>query len=172
LRARVNCLCRTGAPNAWAAVTAVTAEQITRSDRQPIQILPRAGGGAGAAAASTATISLSVTDRGDPVRVGDEYSYVLAIQNAGDRPDSDVALSVMLPDGVTFINATGPAEYRLVGKEVQFNPVRELRTIDSLTYQLRVRADRPGTVRLGAKAASRATPQGIVTEETTLIAGP
>jgi len=169
LRSQVNCLCRTGAPNAWASVTAVSAEQITRTDRQPIQILPRAGG---VAAAPSATISLTVTDRGDPVRVGDEFAYVLSIQNAGDRPDSYVALTVSVPEGVAFLNATGPSDYRVVAREIQFNPVRELRTIDSLTFVVRVRAERPGTVRLGAKATSRATPQGILTEETTLIAGP
>jgi uncharacterized repeat protein (TIGR01451 family) len=169
LRARVNCLCRTAAPNAWASVTAVSAQQITRTDRQPLQIVPAATGGP---VNPAATIALTVTDRGDPVRVGDQFSYVLSVQNAGDRPDADIALVVSLPDGITFRGATGPAEYRLVGRELQFSPIRELRTIDSLTFVIQVQADRPGTARLAAKATSRATPQGVVTEETTLITGP
>jgi uncharacterized repeat protein (TIGR01451 family) len=165
----VNCLCRSAAPNAWASVTAVSAQQISRTDRQPLQIVPAAASGP---ANPAATIALTVTDRGDPVRVGDEFSYVLSVQNAGDRPDTDVALVVTLPEGITFRGATGPAEYRLVGRELQFTPVRELRTIDSLTFVVRVRADRPGTARLSAKVTSRATSQGVVTEETTLITGP
>jgi uncharacterized repeat protein (TIGR01451 family) len=169
LRARVNCLCRSAAPNAWASVTAVSAEQITRTDRQPLQIVPGVGG---AAASPAATIALTVTDRGDPVRVGEEYSYVLSVQNAGDRPDAEVALVVTLPDSIAFRSATGPAQYRVVGRELQFSPVPELRTIDSLTFVVRVQADRPGTARLAAKVTSRATPQGVVTEETTLITGP
>ena len=169
LRARVNCLARTAVPNAWASVTAASAEQITRTDRQPLQIVPAVGG---AATSPAATIALTVTDRGDPVRVGDEFSYILSVQNAGDRPDADVALVVTLPDEITFRSATGPAENRVVGRELQFSPVRELRTIDSLTFVVRVQAARPGTARLAAKVTSRATPQGVVTEETTLITGP
>jgi uncharacterized repeat protein (TIGR01451 family) len=53
-----------------------------------------------------ADVSLANTDFADPVSVGDNVVYTLAVHNAGPSPAADVAVADTLPSGLTLVSAT------------------------------------------------------------------
>ncbi len=53
-----------------------------------------------------ADLSLTKSGSPDPVRVGDQLTYTLAVHNAGPQTATGVTLSDTLPGGVTFDSAT------------------------------------------------------------------
>jgi len=53
-----------------------------------------------------ADLSITKTDSPDPVRVGQQLTYAVTIDNAGLSPATDVSVSDTLPAGVTFDSAT------------------------------------------------------------------
>jgi uncharacterized repeat protein (TIGR01451 family) len=57
----------------------------------------------------SADLSIAKTDSPDPVRVGQNLTYSLAVHNAGPDSAASVQVSDTLPTGVTYVSATSTA---------------------------------------------------------------
>ena len=61
-----------------------------------------------AASATNADLSVVLTDTPDPVTAGTNLSYTATVANAGGDSASDVAVTVAVPAGTTFVSSNAP----------------------------------------------------------------
>lgn len=162
VRLQVNCRCRQAAGRACNRVMVTTAEGSRADDEICVEISPASGG-----------LELVVTDLRDSVQVGRELTYEIVVRNTRRTPDQRIALTVTAPPEMTpvRIGTGGPQEtqFTIDGRTIRFEPVREMRAGESLRYEVRMRAERPGEVRLRAVLSSAGSVTPIVQEETTTI---
>jgi uncharacterized repeat protein (TIGR01451 family) len=85
-----------------------------------------------------------VVDLDDPVEVGSETEYEIRVVNQGSTPAVNVTIKAVLPEGLTFVRAEGPAPYRTQGREVLFDPVPKLAAQADAVYRVRVQAKAAG----------------------------
>jgi uncharacterized repeat protein (TIGR01451 family) len=95
--------------------------------------------------AQTADLSIDKTDSADPVAVGSEFTYSLAVANAG--PDAATGVEVVdnLPNEVDFVSATpSQGTCELQGSKRVNCALGSLANGGSAMVQIRVRAQRDG----------------------------
>jgi hypothetical protein len=127
-----------------------------------------------AAAPATSGLSMTVSALHEPVAVGKELTYVIQVTNGGKTEDSQVVLTVRVPDEMipALLGMHGPTRANVQGKTVEFQPVDRFRPGDTLTYRVRVQAKTAGDVRLKAELTSRNQRQPIPAEaRTTIVPG-
>jgi len=132
---------------------------------------PREKAPAAKTGATGAGLTITVSDLRDPVNAGKELTYEIRVTNPSPNSDHQVKLTVTLPEAMAFVplGTSGPAEYQAQDRTVQFGPVAEIHAGETLTYRVRVRAEKPGTMRLRVEMSSRGQPQPVVQEETTEV---
>ncbi len=117
-------------------------------------------------------LSLTVTDLRGMVAVGKEFTYVIQIANGGIAPDRNITVTAVAPEGMTPVRlgTTGPTEQPTFdGQTVQFQPVPEIKPGQTLTYRVRVRAQRAGKAAFRVQATSQGHRQPLLAEETTEV---
>jgi uncharacterized repeat protein (TIGR01451 family) len=62
-----------------------------------------------AAAPGTANLQIKKTDSPDPVRVGQQLTYTIAVEDLGPSPATGVTVTDNLPRTVDLVSATGPS---------------------------------------------------------------
>lgn len=95
-------------------------------------------------------IGVTIASLDEPTVVGRDIRYVVRVTNNGQRPQRGLVLETTLPDGLTARRAgtQGQVTPRFDGQAIRFDPFAELQAGESITYQLRVRADRAGKYEL------------------------
>ncbi|MBX3439784.1 MAG: DUF11 domain-containing protein, partial [Planctomycetaceae bacterium] len=119
----------------------------------------------------TASLVMKVADLDDPVEVGTETAYEVTISNEGTAESRDVALACELPEGLTFLTADGPSQYRLSSNQIVFQPVTEVGPGESLTYRIHVKGNVVGDKRFRCRLTSGTLTQPLFTEEVTKFYG-
>jgi uncharacterized repeat protein (TIGR01451 family) len=61
-----------------------------------------------AAAPGTANLKITKSDSPDPVRVGQQLTYTIGVEDLGPSPATGVTVTDNLPRGVDLVSATGP----------------------------------------------------------------
>lgn len=177
----INCRCVASAPRACNRVTVTTAEGARADSEACLEVRPRTGGTAprpaptaGPSTATAGNLTLSIADLRDQIAVGNEVTYELKITNNGRAADQQVVVSVTAPAEMTPISngSGGPARFTISGQSVRFEPFGEIRPGETLTYQVRMRANRAGTARVRAQLQTRGTTRPIAAEETTTVFAP
>ncbi|MBI2825893.1 MAG: DUF11 domain-containing protein [Planctomycetia bacterium] len=167
---RVQCRCVAAAARACVRATIATAEGARNSSDACLEIVPDAAA-APPPPAAAARLGMTIADIGDPVSVGRETTYEVKITNAGAAPDRQVALVATVPAEMTpsVVGTSGPSRGQIAGKTIRFDPVAELKPGETLTYQIRARADRPGQLTFTAQATSAGLPAGTTQQESTTV---
>ena len=100
-----------------------------------------------------------------------ELTYEIGVANPASASDNDVVVVATLPEGMTFVplGTSGPALYKPEGQTVRFEPVAEIHAGETLTYRLRVRANKAGQMRVGAEVTSRRQAEPLAKQETTEV---
>ena len=70
---------------------------------------------------NVAAILLELVDTNDPVPVGQNEVYEIRITNQGSKQDSNVVLTMTLPEGLNFVSGGGDATANAQDKTVTFN---------------------------------------------------
>ncbi len=100
-------------------------------------------------------LSIQITDTPDPVQVGRDLTYSIAIQNNGPDAASNVTVTNTLPDGVTFVSAeSSQGSAGVAGNQI----IASLGTLQSnavVTIKILVNPKTPGTLadQVGVTAA-------------------
>ena len=113
---------------------------------------------------------LEIAKGADPLSVGEEATYTFNAINQGDGIAQTVVLTVAVPDELEVLKDKLEPTARLDGQTVTFS-VPALAAGSKGTFVLKVRALKPGDVRLTAKLLCDQMRQGgpLTSEETTTI---
>jgi uncharacterized repeat protein (TIGR01451 family) len=162
----VQCTCIAPAARANGKVTVVDQTGLPQSQQAPVQILPAQ------AAPGANDLKVQVTGRNNPVNAGSFASYSIIITNLSANPQRQVKLNVAVPENMTFVDVPQSyVKYSVIGRNVQFEPLLEMKPGESVPYELRLRADRQGTGQINAEATSATTPKPLTGSTTTSIVG-
>ena len=117
---------------------------------------------------------LTLSDLGDPVRVGEKARYYVTIRNARRSTDRAVVLTVVLPERNSGFTATPPPAIRydtsLDRRMVTFSPIAEMRSEETVEFVIEVTLNEPGPAVLRAQVTSQNSPQPVTAEEDTTFA--
>jgi len=161
---QVEYLC-TGPGTKVSIYTYVSSPQVQANAEASLTIEPASVAGA----LRPPELGVTVADLKDPVVQGDKVTYVITIQNQGQRPDFQLSVTAALSSHLVDarIGTSGPAPYEPQGQQIRFRPVEQIRPGEKLTYRIVALARSPGDAELTVKVQSQSlsTPQSF-TEKT------
>ncbi len=142
---------------------------LMRVDDHYVEILPgRDTGGVtpGGPAPAGGTLRLAIEPFSDTLRAGQRTTLRFLIENQANTPEEQVVLSIVFPPELTpDINTmTNTANVRgaMVGNELRFNPIAQLRPTERLEFLVPANVNQSGVVNVGAQLTSRAVAQPVV----------
>jgi uncharacterized repeat protein (TIGR01451 family) len=107
-----------------------------------------------------AGLTLDVEKDADPVPVGKTVMFTFVVRKSGPALAAKVGLSVVLPEGVQYVDARGKSAGTQEGRTVNFAPLAEMVSGDEAVYSVTVRAERAGEVNVRATLTSEPLPSG------------
>jgi uncharacterized repeat protein (TIGR01451 family) len=120
---------------------------------------------------SLPALLVSVVDEVDPVRVNEEVAYVIYVENQGTAPDTNVRLTIDLPQELEFIRVEGRTEAQAEGQQITLNPIEQLAPGDRVVWRLYARATQEGSVTLAVDMTSDNQTDPVRSEEPTRLFG-
>ncbi len=90
---------------------------------------------------------LEVIDQNDPVAVGDNVVYEIAITNQGSAPAHNVTIKVELEDNQTYLTSSGNTPSSVSGRTVNFSPISSIPVGGKAVYHVTVRTTAAGDTR-------------------------
>ncbi len=124
---------REGELMATATATAYCAEPVTDSSRTVIT--------------GIAASRVEVLDLEDPVEVGTNTTYVITVTNEGTAADSNIRISIVLDDKLQYVTSAGATAGSVMGKTINFAPLRSLEPKNKATWRVVVRGAVAGDAR-------------------------
>jgi uncharacterized repeat protein (TIGR01451 family) len=112
---------------------------------------------------------LEVVDTEDPIEVGNDTSYEVRVTNTGSKTETDIRLTVAVPEKMQFKGAQGPVRYHEEGKTVIFEPVAKLAPRADAIFRLNVKALSPGDVRFKVQVTSTHLVEPVIEMEATRL---
>ncbi|GJQ22861.1 hypothetical protein BIY37_09965 [Candidatus Brocadia sapporoensis] len=94
-----------------------------------------------------AAILLEVIDIADPIEVGENETYEIAVTNQGSDYSTNIKIYCTLEDTMQYISSAGPTKGTFVGNTVIFDPLPSLAPKATTTWKVVVKALSPGDVR-------------------------
>ncbi len=91
-------------------------------------------------------ILLEVIDIDDPVRVGDETTYVITATNQGSAVGTNIKINATI-ENMTSLEVGGATSGTINGASVDFAPLATLAPKEKAEWRVRVRADQSGDTR-------------------------
>jgi len=90
---------------------------------------------------------LEVVDVEDPIEVGSNVTYIIAITNQGSAEGENIAIQCELPEEQEFVSAEGPTPDTIKGKIVTFAPLPSLDVKAKVSYRVVVKGIEANDVR-------------------------
>jgi uncharacterized repeat protein (TIGR01451 family) len=117
---------------------------------------------------------LSLVDQTDPVQVGQVEVYRVTVLNQGSGADENVKVVCTLPEQFSFVDAQGSEQSSADGRTVTLGPINRLAPHERAAWDLRVKSEKAGDVRLEAKLTSDylSEDRPAISIEPTRIIGP
>lgn len=116
---------------------------------------------------SNSGIQVTLDDRGEQFKVGDQIEYLVVVRNAGQTPDSNVILTMKLPPQLRLKNYSGPvtaqtnsADWRTFGMA----PIQTLRAGETVQFEIIATVEQPGEIATRAEVSSLRMLQPAVQE--------
>ena len=114
-------------------------------------------------------ILIETVDKTDPVPVGENTVYEIFVKNQGSAPDLNINLTGTLPEGMTFVSATGDSDVSASGRDLTFGKIDELAPGGVVSWNVTVKADTAGKVKFKLNLVSDANPEAVEEEEPTTL---
>jgi uncharacterized repeat protein (TIGR01451 family) len=138
----------------------------TATDEQCVEIT----GEAEAPAADSLEVVISDAD---PVPVGTQFRYRIRVRNSGTTPQTNVALTVEVPESINIASIQAPVEIQNVKPPLlRFPAVKLLEPGKLVVYELHVTATQAGRMAIRAEASSNSVTNPIGSEESTDVFDP
>jgi uncharacterized repeat protein (TIGR01451 family) len=149
LRREVRYECLRQSQAAWTRLFVETAENVGLSRETTTEILPAPRAAAPPVAPSetapaqaeppqpkvTGQLKVSVGDSQDPLALNGKTTYIIVIENGMNVSDRNVAVTLQLPPGMSFVDLRGPVTARGMSNDrrtIQLTPIAEIRAGETL----------------------------------------
>lgn len=152
-RLQVNCRCLKPAAKACTYVKVTTQEGATTAGEGCVEVVR-----------GLSQLEAKVSSLTNPVAINSQVTVEIRLNNRGDGPDQNVAVLVVLPPELTFVQlgTFAPANrstFRGEGQNVRFQPVAEIAAGETLTFRVRAKAVQAGEAKVEVKLRSEGIPQ-------------
>lgn len=114
-----------------------------------------------------AAILLEMVDLADPVEVGADTTYCITVTNQGSTAGTNIRLTGVMSEPISFVNAKGPTKEKVDGKKILFDPIKTLGPGQSATYNVTVRGNKSCDTRFGVSVLSDQVKEPVIEEEST-----
>lgn len=114
-----------------------------------------------------AAILLEVIDVSDPVAVGENETYIITATNQGSAPDTNVTITCALEENQAYVSSSGATVGTSVGNLIRFAPLQTLPPKTKATWQVVVKALKPGDVRFKVSMNTDETDRPVEETEAT-----
>ncbi len=138
-----------------ATVTAYCADAVTKKIATQVSGVP--------------AVQVSVVDRVDPVKVGENTVYDVRVINQGTEEDLNIQLTGELKGPLQFVEGTGPSQVSGQEGGVQFGPVERLAPGETAHWQVTAKGTEAGNGHLHIQFKTSAAPKGAVSSEPTTV---
>ncbi len=99
-------------------------------------------------------LKLEVVDIDDPIRIGENGTYLITVTNQGSSNISNIRVSCGIEDQMSYISSTGPTKAQAAGNKINFQPLPNLSPNDKAIWQVTVKAVGPGDLRFKVEVDS------------------
>ncbi len=123
--------------------------------------------------ANAGNLKVNVAALNEPIGVGMQVTYRIELENQSKQADDDVAITLILPEGLKFKSLSPgdkyPVDSSSLGK-YEIRPVRTIRASEKLTpLELKATGEKVGAYKVQVEVRSKRNPKAIVTEVTTRV---
>lgn len=114
--------------------------------------------------AGVPAVTLDVTVSDDPVEVGGQTRYRIAVRNPGTQPVTQLRVVAILPEQLAAVRASGPADNKKEGPKIVFEPLT-LQPASEGRYEILTKALKPGDLRVRVEITAEQLTAGSVFQE-------
>jgi uncharacterized repeat protein (TIGR01451 family) len=116
-------------------------------------------------------VTIAVNDLQNPVAVGKEVTYQIAIKNNGPAAEQQVVVTVTIPDAMRPVSTgtEGPTRATIQGQTVRFETLPELAVNQPTAYYVRVSTLRAGNFTVHAEVTGSTLPKPLAGEAATQV---
>ncbi|HEV7281165.1 MAG TPA: hypothetical protein VGN57_13260 [Pirellulaceae bacterium] len=118
---------------------------------------------------SLAALAIGVADEQDPVAVGKQVSYLIAVENEGTAVDQNVRVTAQLPTNLEFVEGGGASDVTGEGRNLTFGPVESLAPGAKAEWRVLVQAKQAGNVRFEISVDSDKSATNVSAAEPTTL---
>lgn len=153
-----------------AVVAAAAAPAVPRTTPIP-------GGAAAPPPATNANnLKVSLVKMNDPIAVGGQVKYVVTIDNKSTSVDENVALTLLVPEGLKVSSIAPATQYKVSATgagSVELEPIKTIRPNETLpTLEILVTGERVGKFTFKVDVRSKLNPQGFEVETVSEVFAP
>lgn len=116
-------------------------------------------------------VLIEVVDKVDPVPVGENTVYEIAVKNQGTALDTNLQLTATLPESMEFVRGDGETKVTAEGKTINFGQLKEIAPGDVVSWTVQVKANQADKARLKVELTSDATDEPVIEQEPTTLYG-
>jgi uncharacterized repeat protein (TIGR01451 family) len=119
-----------------------------------------------------AALRVGTVDSVDPIRVGENVTYIVSVTNQGDDPAEGVVVSAIIPENLTIVDVDGRTEPVMQGNRLVLGTLKSLPPKQTARWDVTARADGPGVARFRTEVSGSFLAQPVPDVEPTRIIDP
>ncbi|MFN0019320.1 MAG: hypothetical protein ACKVP0_13735 [Pirellulaceae bacterium] len=123
--------------------------------------------------ANAGNLKVNVAALNEPIGVGMQVTYRIELENQSTQADDDVAITLILPDGLKFKSLAPGDKYPVISSSMgkyEISPIRTVRASEKLTaLEVKATGEKVGPFKFQVEVRSKRNPKPIVTEVTTRV---
>ncbi len=166
VRYEIELRCLRPTPRACNRVTVSAPGMESLADEACLEIVAER---AQAAPAAGAEISVSLAETADPIKIDGQTTYQIVLTNKSEQSAFDVKVSVKFSNELHLEGINGPVQGTVSAGAVRFTPIRELRSGENPSFELRFKGARAGTARVQVVVTSQGQAKPTSAEQTTEV---
>lgn len=122
-------------------------------------------------AIGSSDLKVEFSEKAEAYSKGEQFTTRMVIRNKGSGAASNVAVRVTLPAELQFVNVRGPASHTTSGREIIFEPIREIGGQGNVHFDLTLKAIGSGDSKLQVELQSDQFKKPLTHEEALVIFG-
>lgn len=122
-------------------------------------------------AIGSSDLKVEFSEKAEAYSKGEQFTTRMVIRNKGSGAASNVAVRLTLPAELQFVNVRGPASHTTSGREIIFEPIREIGGQGNVHFDLTLKAIGSGDSKLQVELQSDQFKKPLTHEEALVIFG-